>query len=249
MGHDENKTRGPKDVSRVKFIFFDLDDTLIDTTAAVRGAIAGTLGKLRAVLRARGYEPPPAGVEDELLKLFGSSFAREFFAAWLYEAGLGDGLRRDLLAEALPSFRAAIAAVPPHAGAADVLSWLAARGIGRGLITDGRVGRQREKLERSGLAPFFGPVLISGSYEPFNDKPALTMFEEGLAAAGVAPAEAMFVGDRVKDVVGANLAGMVSVRVRQGWAKDEEGPRGVAAARADFELPAIKELPSLWRGV
>ncbi len=231
----------------IRFVFFDLDDTLIDTTAAVKASYDAAVARLRAEVGAAGFTAPGAEMERKLLSVFGSTLAPEFFLAWLYEAGVGDGLRQKLRGEVTAIFREHMATVPAYPEARAALEDLAAAGVGRGVITDGRVERQTEKLERSGLAPLVGPVFISGNYPPFCGKPAQAMFVDALAAAAVPAAAVMFVGDRVHDVIGANLAGMVSTRLRRGWAKDEEPPEGVAAARACYTIYSLRELPDVIR--
>jgi len=231
----------------VRFVYFDLDDTLIDTTSAVRAGFRDALDSLRREVAAAGLTPPSAAFEEKLFGVFGSSFAPEYLAAWLYQAGVADGFRQRLADEGTAAFRAAVATIKPYPEAADVLARLAAAGVGCGVITDGRTQRQEEKIARSGLARWLGPVFISGNYPPFSDKPSQTMFRDGLAACGAPAGEVMFVGDRVKDVIGANLAGMISVRVRQGWAAAEEVPADLAAAAPQFDIRHLGELPDLIR--
>ena len=65
-------------------------------------------------------------------------------------------------------------------------------------------------------------------------KPHPAMFERALARAGVAPAEAVHVGDHlIDDVQGANGAGLASIWVRFGRACDDPGATAVAEDLAD----------------
>jgi putative hydrolase of the HAD superfamily len=232
-----------KSAAGIRFVYFDLDDTLVDTTTAVEAAYAAARAAIAPDLATRGLRAPAAAVEEDLLSIFGSRLPREYFIAWLAEAGGTDGLARDLAARAAAAYRTRLGAIPPFPATAAVLTELAARGIGRGVITDGIRDEQRRKLKDAGLADLVGPVFISEDYPMFENKPGQRMFEDALAAAGFPAAEVAFVGDRVKDVIGANLAGMVSVRVWQGWATRERTAAGLRVAQADVDLRTLAELP------
>ncbi len=79
-----------------------------------------------------------------------------------------------------------------------------------GLITNGSVARQRQKLEFLGISSVFDTVLISES-EGVR-KPELEIFHRALERCGVEPGEALFVGDHPEvDVAGARRAGLVAV--------------------------------------
>jgi putative hydrolase of the HAD superfamily len=79
-----------------------------------------------------------------------------------------------------------------------------------GLITNGETAWQTRKLEGLGLGSFFDVVLISEGEGV--KKPDAAIFHRALDRIGVAPAEAMFVGDHPEvDVRGAHDAGLVAV--------------------------------------
>jgi putative hydrolase of the HAD superfamily len=67
-------------------------------------------------------------------------------------------------------------------------------------------------------------------------KPEPRVFERALAVAGVAPGEALHVGDKVdNDVQGAEAAGIRAVLLQ----REGEPPVGVEAIRSLRELPAL----------
>jgi FMN phosphatase YigB (HAD superfamily) len=230
---------------KIEFVYFDLDDTLVETTATVAEAYEAALAELRPAVAAAGGAVPPPELEAEMTGTFGSTMPEEYIRAWLYEAGVTDGLRDELAARGAALFNEGIGGIPAFPEAGPVLERLAAEGFGLGVITDGRVAEQRMKLERAGLAAFFGPTFISEDYPVFKHKPGQMMFRDALAAAARPPAAVMYVGDRNKDVIGANLAGMVSVRVRQGWANRRPSVKQFAAAQADYVIDNLGELPDL----
>jgi putative hydrolase of the HAD superfamily len=230
----------------IKFVYFDVDDTLVDTTGAVAAAYEAALAEIRPAVAEAGGEPPAPSLEAEMLGTFGSTMPREYLLAWLYETGVDDGRRGELAARAEAVYERRTAHLPPFPEAEPTLAWLASRAVGLGIISDGRTAEQRAKLEAAGLAAFFGPMFVSEDYAVFQHKPSQAMFDEALRAAGVPPEAVMYVGDRNKDVVGANLAGMVSVRILQGWANREPRSRHFAAAQADYVIKNLGELPGLF---
>jgi putative hydrolase of the HAD superfamily len=233
----------------IAFVYFDLDDTLIDTTGAVFDGYAAALAEVEPAVLAAGGKVPAEGIPDQLAGTFGSTMPEEYLRAWLYETGVDGPLAEELASRGAEVYARRTEVVAPFAEARPVLEWLERCGIGRGIISDGRDDEQHEKLARAGLARFFGPVFVSGNYPVFKGKPSLAMFEDALAAAKAPAAEVMYVGDRDKDVIGANLAGMVSARVLQGWANRRPSSRTFAAAQADYVIDNLGELPGIIGGL
>lgn len=233
----------------IAFVYFDLDDTLVDTTGAVFDGYAAALAEIEPAVVAAGGRVPAEGIPDQLAGTFGSTMPEEYLRAWLYETGVDGPLAEELAARGTAVYEARTGVVAPFAEARPVLEWLERVGIGRGIISDGRDDEQREKLARAGLARFFGPVFVSGNYPVFKGKPSLAMFGDALAAAKAPAAAVMYVGDRDKDIIGANLAGMVSARVLQGWANRRPSSRTFAAAQADYVIDNLGELPGIIGGL
>ncbi len=131
-------------------------------------------------------------------------------------------------------------AVPPtfDPGAAEALHELKLRGISLGLVsntmrTPGAV--LRKILERRGLLDYFSVITFSD--ECGIRKPDPEIFRMTLERIGVAPAEAVHVGDDpVLDVRGARAAGM---RVIQMYVEGYEPP----GQRPDGTIRRLDELP------
>lgn len=89
-------------------------------------------------------------------------------------------------------------------------------------------------LERAGIAPLVDGAVSSAAVG--SAKPAPAVFEAGLALAGCAAAEALFVGDSVdNDVRGAEAAGLRGVLVQ----REGEPPPGVETVRSLEEIAAL----------
>lgn len=90
-----------------------------------------------------------------------------------------------------------------------VLRTLADLGLRLGVVSNAD-GRVRTQLKLLGLLPWFDPVV--DSHEVGVAKPDPTIFRVALDRLGIAPAEALYVGDMVDtDVVGARRAGLSAV--------------------------------------
>jgi putative hydrolase of the HAD superfamily len=111
------------------------------------------------------------------------------------------------------------------------------------LISNGGAQEQRRKVEALGLHEWFDVVVISG--EAGVRKPDGAIFARALDALGVAPAEALHVGDMLDaDVRGARAAGLVAVWLnRAGAARDLDGGGGATdGAGPHFEVRSLGEL-------
>jgi HAD superfamily hydrolase (TIGR01509 family) len=94
----------------------------------------------------------------------------------------------------------------PDPDAVPVLRELARRGVRLGVVSNAD-GRVRAQLERAGLAPFFDVIVDSA--EVGVSKPDPAIFRLAAARMGVAPGDAIYVGDIYQvDVAGARAAGM-----------------------------------------
>jgi putative hydrolase of the HAD superfamily len=91
-------------------------------------------------------------------------------------------------------------------------------------------------LEAAGVARLFDTVVVSDAVG--WRKPAAVIFEVALSRLGVAPAEALFVGDRPDlDVVGAQRAG-----IPVAWINREPAPLPPGISPPDFEIRDLEEL-------
>ncbi len=204
-------------------IFFDLDDTLLDTSRGVEEAwtIAAT-----AFAAALGCEPEPLR----------KAIRREGMEFWKDEAAVGhwrldlEGaralvVRNALVAEGLdPAYAERLAVryreeVTPRMrlfdDALETLDWLRATGYRVGLITNGPRELQRGKIDRFALDPYFDSIVIEGEFG--HGKPRPEGFLHSLATTGAAPGEAWHVGDNLyADVGGAKGAGLHAVWIHRG---------------------------------
>jgi len=213
----------------VKALLLDLDDTLLDYSggveahweAAVRTHAPAALdpATLVAVVAEtrRWFWEDPARHRRERVNMLGAwqhivEFALEHLG--VEAAGVAGAIARDFAARR----RAAMRLFPDTL---ESLERFRRRGVPLGLVTNGDAAQQRDKIERHGLAPFFGAIVIEGEFGA--GKPDVIVYREALAQLGAAPDAAWMVGDHLEfDVEAPQSLGLKGVWV------DREG-RGLPA--------------------
>ena len=206
----------------IRAILFDLDDTLMDHTAAMQAAVEEWL---------------PGGH----LQRF-ADIEKKWFAA--YERGevSHQGQRvercREFLGrpemteqEALAEYDTYLAAYEKHwcavEGAREALEYVLKLGLKVGVLTNGAREMQEGKLRAGGLD--LPGVELFPTVEMGHPKPQREAYLEACRRLGVEPADALMVGDSVaNDVDGARAAGLKALHF------DREG-RGDLAALADLQ--------------
>jgi putative hydrolase of the HAD superfamily len=208
----------------VRAVLFDLDDTLLDYTGGVTELWAATCRDAAG----------PAGLDGEALAI-AIQEARAWFwgdpvrhrtervqmlAAWGKIAGralAGIGCSDDELATRIAAeFHARRSAADRLFGdARPCLDALCARGHVLGLVTNGDRRMQRDKLARHRLADYFDAIAIEG--EVGIGKPEAAIFQRALDELGIAPGDAVMIGDNLEwDVGGAERVGIAGVWLDRG---------------------------------
>jgi putative hydrolase of the HAD superfamily len=192
----------------VAAVLFDLDDTLYPELAFVHGgfrAAADRLARRTGLGRDRLFE--------RMVAIHDAHGRGRIFDTLVAEIESDDPLLVPMLVFAYRSHTPRIAVfedVPP------VLAELRGSGVRLGLVTDGLASVQRRKLEALGLVELFEAVIPTSELGPGVDKRSPIGHLVALDILGVPPSSATYVGnDPRKDFVGARLAGMATVRVRE----------------------------------
>jgi putative hydrolase of the HAD superfamily len=206
----------------IRAVLFDLDDTLYPQSSWLAGALTAvadagtTFGADRAALL-RSLRSVAAQGSDRG-RVIDRALARCGYAH-IPVPPLIDAFRmhapRSL--RCYPGVAAALARLREH--------------VSIGIVTDGDVAIQQSKLRA--LRVDADVVVFSDAHGRNHRKPDAVPFCHALAALGVGPREAIFIGDRPdKDIVGAMRLGMRAIRVRTGeYARLPDPPRTWATAR------------------
>lgn len=233
-------------MTRIKGALFDKDGTLIDFTATWRGLVEDMIAD---------YAPGDERLGDALGQAIG--FDRRtglFLPGSPIVADTTDVVAR-LMADLLPGRSAAeieadanrraagvgagdgVAGVAPVPGLRAALERLAALGVARGVATHDSERAAHAHLEQLGVTDLFS--FVSGYDSGWGLKPGPGMPNAFAAAAGIAAADLVMVGDSVHDLEAGRAAGAAaSVAVLTGPATEAE-----LAPHADIVLPSVADLP------
>ena len=230
-------------------IFFDLDETLLDDNRCMREAVArtcSTLAKRYPQIDLIQLEATYLNISNEWwtnsgsvprASGSGSSSGRDIRREVWGKAIASCGLRHQKLAiEAADLYskerRATYKSFPE---AYDVLSNLRQK-FNLGIISNGPISVQREKLQIAGLGHFFEVIVVSG--ELGIGKPEPGIFLKALELMRVAPKEALHVGDSLtSDILGAQNVGMYAI-----WINREKVDKPQDAPTPELEIGTLNEL-------
>ena len=205
----------------ISAVLFNLDETLLDRSEAIRAFISDQYRRHASHLRVIGearychafLELEQAGVVAKKL----------VYPALAARLGLSASLAAELFGDYAANYPA-FATLRPDAH--QTLDALRARGLKTGLISNGEADVQFGKLDALKLRSKFDVILVSGA-EGLH-KPDPKIFVRAAERLGLSLTECLFVGDNpLADVVGAEAAGMPAVWLETSmpWPPDVSAPR------------------------
>ena len=147
-------------------------------------------------------------------------------------------------AELARTYRETIAAsLEPLPGVEEMLDRLRAE-YRVGLLTNGPVRAQRDKLSTLGWEDAFDAALVTG--ELAAGKPDRRAFEAIIDELDVDPADAIYIGDEVEaDVYGATNAGLQAIQVLQSDGPDPDSRAMAHVEQADVATAVPRILDSM----
>ncbi len=198
------------EIKNIKYIGFDLDNTLIDRDFAFKKSVTKLLKQVSLF-------------NDEILQSVlkkdnSGLIPRELLYEWLIEKlQLKDWNIADLFeffAENMGNYLA------PNTEVLSILHHLSEK-YGLYLITNGSSKNQRSKLAHSGLdAIFSGNIFVSG--ELGYTKPQKEIFECAIKRLSITANETVYIGDNPEtDICGANNCGIYSILIRKDYNRNE----------------------------
>jgi len=219
----------------VKAIVFDLDDTLY----AERDYVASGMAAVDRFIRAR-YGT--AGFREEATVLFESGVRDFIFNRTLEKLGIDhDAALIGELVDCYRSHRPAIRLLPDAVWALDRLADWALLGI----ITDGYVAAQRQKLFALGLTARCDAIVLTDTLGPGNWKPSPVPYETMAERLGLPHRECAYIGDNArKDFVTARRLGWTTVHiVRPGAVHGDTEVE--PCCQADYRIGDLRELAAI----
>ena len=199
-------------MNKIKAVFFDIDDTLYDTTLQAEMVRKNAI---KAMIEAGLDIEEDEAMEalQEIVQQYGSNY-QYHFDHLLERYGYQKNPR--IIAAGIVAYHTTKAAyLVPFPDTVPTLLELRDMGYRIGVITEGRSVKQWEKLIRLGLQHFFHAVVISEDIGREKTDPEI--FRLAAEKIGAKTKETIMVGDRLeKDIGGAKLAGMKTVQLKRG---------------------------------
>lgn len=215
-------------------IVFDLDGTLVDSAPEIRAAINAA------------FEPMgvPAFSLDAVRTMIGGGAV-----VALQRAAARAGIELDKTRQqaALERFLVVLAEASEHGeglydGAAELLQRLTDEGVKLAICTNKAEPVTHIALRALGIAPFFEAIV--GATDALPKKPDPGMLRAALNRLGVAPADAVVVGDTHADMDAARAAGCRSIAVSFGYSQ-----KPVADLGADAIVDRLADIPAAIAGL
>lgn len=229
----------------IQVVLFDLDDTLFSHRHAVDTAIARHLATKDPADIARWHQLEethyPRYLSGEL-GLVAQRRVRSRAMTALHGISLDTDGEADAWYDSY--YLEYTRAWSLHDDAVPCLTALKYAGHRIGLITNGDLTFQTEKLNAVGLSDRLEHVIASGSVG--FAKPDARIFEYACAPFDVHPSQAIYVGDRLEtDAIGAAAAGLTGVWLRRPGAGlvDEQATRAPGAGI--HTIDSLSQLPML----
>lgn len=190
----------------VRGILFDLDGTLVDRAATLRVFAHVMADAFAEDLNEMAFD----NFVHLVQKADGKGYRKK--------ADVFDQLQTDLPWHRVPAleelsdfwFSTYPKCTQPMAGVYDLLETLQKRHIKTGIVTNGKLRSQMDKIERLDLGAYMETVVISESVG--IEKPDARIFEMALKDLDLPASDVWFVGDHPdNDVAGAKAAGMTGI--------------------------------------
>ena len=218
---------------KIKGVIFDLDGTLIDTLEAFTRAFNQGIAT---------FELEPTS-EETLASLLNKALGLEYILLELFPSHFEEPEARSrCLMEILEVYIAELERdkIPLKPGVREVLPALKGMGLKIGIVT-GRTTSGEQKwveLQRLNIAKFIDSM-VTAAEAPRKPSPdgVVKCAEE----MGLSPKECVLVGDSQSDIVTGKAAGIMTIAIPTGVAKEEllskEEPTAIISSLA--ELPAL----------
>lgn len=200
-----------------KVVFFDIDDTLLDTSnfalMARKAAIDLMVDNGLPLEKDEAYN-----LLKDIIKEKGSNYGHHFNI--LTERVLGKEDPRLISLGMITYHNVKFSLLRPFAKTNEILIYLKSKGYRLGIISNGITLKQWEKLIRLNLYPFFDEVITSE--EVGYDKPDSQIFNEALKRMDGKPDKCIMIGNKLReDVMGAVNVGMSAILVNSGLNAEE----------------------------
>lgn len=215
----------------ISAVFFDLDETLIVRSGAIRAFITDQYRRFEQDL---GGLDEPTYVEGFLTMEDNGRIPKDqLYPVFVARLGI-TRVEPGVLLEDYRSNYPRYAVMNP--GARDTIVNLRQQGVRTGIVTNGNDRVQNAKIDSIGIRDLMDTIVISEDVG--LRKPEVAIFEVATVNVGVEAGESLFVGDNPEvDIVGAANAGLQTAWFRNGM----DWPHGLLP-RADADIDHLPEI-------
>jgi len=224
----------------LKAVFFDIDDTLYDTSGFAKLARKAALNMMiDAGLPLSSSEAYT--LLREIIAQKGSNYDKHFNV--LTKTVFGEEKPLLIALGMINYHNVKFALLRPFPETTSTLINIKAKGYRLGVISNGITIKQWEKLIRLGIYPFFDEVVTSD--EVGFEKPHGRIFEEALNRMGCKAEKSVMIGNKFsEDIMGAVNAGMSAILVNSKLTPEEESY--IEQEKLDVQVISnIKELEDI----
>lgn len=216
----------------IRAILFDLDDTLYDEMQFVKGGFKAVSSYI-----SKNNNIDQNAVYPLLLDVLEKHGRGHTFDIALKKLGLYSEKLIPKLVEVYRTHKPNLSLYPEVRA---VFSALRKQGYKLGLITDGNIEVQRNKVEALKLKDFFDCMIFSDEYGIEKQKPNHFPYQKAVEELKVSASETIYVGDNpYKDFVNAKKLGMYTVRILRGQYKSI---RLGEEYEADAQIRSLEEI-------
>jgi putative hydrolase of the HAD superfamily len=213
----------------IKAVLFDLDGTLLDRDASVKGFIDSQYDRLDRMV---GHIPR----EDYISRFIeldqrGYAWKDKVYQQLVKEFYITELTWEELLQDYITDFKNHCVAFP---NLVPILEELKSRDLRLGMITNGWGQFQLDNIKALGIEKYFDCILIS-EWEGIK-KPDPEIFKRALIQLNIPPQQSIFVGDHPEnDVKAAQNAGLIGI-----WKRDLQWK-----VEVEFIVNDLAEIPLL----
>ena len=214
-------------------IVFDIDDTLYLERDYVKSGFEAVGAHLQDSLQLTGFA-------ETAWRLFEAGVRGQTFDRALCELGLVPS--GAIIREAVRVYREHEPQIEMLEDARELIQYLASRGIGMGVITDGPAASQRAKASALGLDRSIRSAIFTDELGPGNAKPNPMSFELMARLLGKPDRLAYIADNPAKDFAAPSSLGWSTVRVRRhgGLYSDRESGQDVAVETGRLTIGSLE---------
>jgi len=221
-------------MAKIKALFFDIDDTLYDSSKLAKMARKNSINAMIDAGLPEKDEVKVFEILKKIIKKFGSNYPHHYDEL-IKE--MGENWNPKIIATGVVAYEhTKVGYLKPFPKVVPILLEIK-KNYKLGIISNGLAIKQWEKLVGLGVHHLFNTVVTSE--EEGFEKPDQKIFMQAVKKIGLKPEECIMVGDKLaNDILGAKKSGMLTILIH-----DDNGRRmSTDTEKPDFIITEFSEL-------